>query len=395
MSSGARLVPHRERGGVLAPTGAAIFGRRVLLAMLGALCAMAWLGATLAHAARPPFLTGLNVATIATTQPTNLDENPYGIVTVPNSTGLLKRGELLVSNFNNSSNVQGAGTTIVQIPANGNDQVAGDASLFAQIDPSTLPGPCPGGVGLTTALAVTRSGFVIVGSLPTTDNQLDTAGAGCLLVLNRHGRVVETIAGGPINGPWDMTAVDHGWYVTLYVTNVLNGDVATSPTPVNEGTVVRIDMLTIPGVRPFVFDEDVIATGFPELASPSAVVLGPTGVALSRSGTLYVADTEADRIAAIPNADRREFPIRNGGITVSSGGDLNAPLGMTLAPNGDILTANGNDGLVVETTPWGRQIANLDTGFGAGSLFGLTIPPYSDSVYLVDDGNNTLATLQP
>ena len=148
-----------------------------------------------------------------------------------------------------------------------------------------------------------------------------------------------------------------------------------------------------------VFGEKVIATGFPELASSSAVVLGPTGVALSRSGTLYVADTEANRIAAIPGAAFRQSAFGGGGITVSSGGGLNAPLGMTLAPNGDIVTVNGNDGVVVETNPAanpaGRQVAQLDTGFGGGSLFGVTIPPGADKVYLVDDGTNTLAALQP
>jgi hypothetical protein len=369
--------------------------RRALLLSFVLLCASLAVSTSLARAAGPRFPAGPGLTTIATTQPTNLDENPYGIVTVPNSIGSLHRGDLLVSNFNDSANIQGTGTTIVQIPPGGNNQVPGDASLFTQIDPTQLPGSCPGGVGLTTALAVTRSGFVIVGSLPTTDGQLDTAGAGCLLVLDSAGQVVETIAGGPINGPWDMTAVDHGFYTTLYVTNVENGDVATSPTPVDKGTVVRIQLLTIPGIQPVVLDETVIANGFPELANTSAVVLGPTGVALSRTGTLYVADTEADRIAAIPDANDRKSPIGGGGITVTSGGALNAPLGMTLAPNGDILTANGNDGLVVETTPSGQQVASLPTGFGAGALFGLTIPPGTDSLYLVDDGNNTLAVLQP
>jgi hypothetical protein len=150
---------------------------------------------------------------------------------------------------------------------------------------------------------------VIVGSLPTIDGQLDTAGAGCLLVLNSTGQVVTTIAGGPITGPWDMTLVDHGFFATLYVANVENGDVATSTTPVDEGTVVRIRLLTVPGITPVVLDEDVITTGFPELASSSAVVLGPTGLALSRYGTLYDADTEASRIAANPRANGREHPI--------------------------------------------------------------------------------------
>jgi sugar lactone lactonase YvrE len=376
--------------------------RRAAGLVAGCLGALLAAGSASAHAA--PFIGPFvpNPPAIATTVPANGDVNPYGIVTVPHSIGSLQRGDLLVSNFNNSANQQGTGTTIVQIPPGGND-VMGAASVFAQIDPNALPGPCPGGVGLTTALAVTRTGFVIVGSLPTMDGTSATAQAGCLLVLDSRGKVLETIAGGPINGPWDMTAVDHGFFTTLYVTNVLNGTVAADtggPTVpgnvVDGGTVVRIQLLTIPGVRPRVLDEDVIGTGFPERTDPGALVVGPTGVALNQDGTLYVADTQGNRIAAIPGATFREFPAQNGGRTVSSGGDLNGPLGMTLAPNGDILTANGGDGNIVETTPAGAQsdIAADGPG-GAGVLFGLTVPPRFNGIYFVDDGDNTLRVLQP
>jgi hypothetical protein len=367
-------------------------------------CLAAFLALGAAGAQAAPFIAPFapNPPAIATTVPANGDVNPYGIVTVPSSVGSLQRGNLLISNFNNSANLQGTGTTIVQIPPGGNDGHAGDASVFAQIDPKALPGPCPGGVGLTTALAVTRTGFVIVGSLPTQDGSSATAQAGCLLVLNSRGRVLETIAGGPINGPWDMTAVDHGFVTTLYVTNVLNGTVAASPDPsvpggvVNRGTVVRIQLLTIPGVRPVVLDEDVIATGFPERTDPAALVVGPTGVALGADGTLYVADTQGNRIAAIPGAPFREVPAPNGGRTVSPGGDLNGPLGMTLAPNGDILTANGGDGNIVETTPSGAQTdVAADSAGGAGALFGLTVPPRFDGIYFVDDADNTLRVLAP
>jgi hypothetical protein len=375
-------------------------GRRAVLPTLVCLCGWFALGAASAQAR--PFIQGFmpNPPAIATTVPGNGDVNPYGIVSVPESIGSLRRGDLLVSNFNNSDNKQGTGTTIVQIPARGS--TASAASVFATIDPNHLPGRCPGGVGLTTALAVTSSGFVIVGSLPTSDGTAATAQAGCLLVLNSRGQVVETIAGGPINGPWDMTAVDHGLFTTLYVTNVLNGTVAattnfgqTGPA-VPHGTVVRIELLTLPGIRPIVLDEHVIATGFDEETDPAALVIGPTGAALGRDGTLYVADTVNSRIAAIPDAAFREFPAQNGGFTVSSGDELNGPLGMTLAPNGDILTANAGDGNIVETTPFGAQTdISADVTDGAGALFGLTVPPGVDGIYFVDDGTNTLNLLSP
>ena len=102
------------------------------------------------------------------------------------------------------------------------------------------------------------------------------------------------------------------------------------------------------------------------------------------------------RIAAIPDAAFREFPAQNGGFTVSSGDELNGPLGMTLAPNGDILTANAGDGNIVETTPFGAQTdISADVTDGAGALFGLTVPPGVDGIYFVDDGTNTLNLLSP
>jgi sugar lactone lactonase YvrE len=125
-------------------------------------------------------------------------------------------------------------------------------------------------------------------------------------------------------------------------------------------------------------------------------VVGPTGDALAANGTLYVADTQGNRIAAIPDAPFRVFPVRHAGLTVALGGDLNGPLGMTLAPNGDILTANGGDGNIVETTPAGAQTEiAADSVDGAGALFGLTVPPGVDGVYFVDDATNTLNLLAP
>jgi hypothetical protein len=146
---------------------------------------------------------------------------------VPRSRGLLHQGDVLVSNFNNSNNEQGTGSTIVEVSP------SGAITQFAQINAASLPGACPGGVGLTTALTVLSSGWVIVGSLPTADGTSTTAQAGCLVVLDSHGNVRETFHGDGINGPWDMTALDAGSLAELFVTNVLNGTVANSPNVVN------------------------------------------------------------------------------------------------------------------------------------------------------------------
>lgn len=339
------------------------------------------------------------ISKVASTVPANADVNPYGVAVVPRSTGALVRGHVLVSNFNNSSNLQGTGTTIVDIAPDGTLKV------FAQISATGLPGDCPGGVGLTTALVVLRSGWVIVGSLPTSDGTSATAQAGCLLVLNSQGKVVETFSGtvdgAQINGPWDMTALDVGDFAELFVTNVLNGTVAGGGNVVNQATVVRI-VITAPDgdeggqtSNPRELFRTVIGSGFGAKTDPSALVIGPTGVGLGTNGTLYVADTVASRIAAIPNA---VFSTSDAGTgkTVSTGGALNGPLGLAIARNGNILTVNSGDGNLVETTPAGNQVNTkaIDTsGTGAGSLFGLAVAPGGKGIYFVDDGNNTLNLL--
>jgi hypothetical protein len=362
--------------------------RTLLPGVLAVLLACAVLSPGSAAAFDHPFIGQFSTITsLGSTVPANGDVNPYGIASVPRNVGSLVRGNLLISNFNNSENLQGTGTTIVQMTPSGSQ------SLFAQIDPATLPGPCPGGVGLTTALAILPDGFVVVGSLPTTNGMAATAKAGCLIVLDSTGHVVQTISGPPINGPWDMTAVNQGDGATLFVTNVLNGTVASGETPIDEGTVVRIRVHPSHrrGLR--VKAMEVIAGGFPERTDPAALVIGPTGVDLGEEGTLYVADTQGNRIAAVPDALHRQAPLGGGGTTVAVGGYLNNPLGLAVAPNGDILTANANDGNIVETTPIGAEFQPVDTGAGGGGLFGLTVAPNLRGVFFVDDANNTLGLL--
>jgi len=253
-----------------------------------------------------------------------------------------------------------------------------------------------------------------VGSLPTADGTSATAQAGCLIVLDSTGNPVETFFGSLINGPWDMTGFDQGNHASLFVTNVLNGTVAANGTVVNQGTVVRINLGVSTKTMPWIESMTVVGSGFSERTDPAALVIGPTGVGLSPncsasdpddcvagSGSqgepvLYVADTLNNRIAVIPHAITRSDSAGTG-ATLTTGGSLNGPLGLTVAEGGHILTVNGNDGFITEITPQGAQIAkrlldNSGTPPGSGALFGLIFEP-GRGVIFVDDATNTLNLL--
>ena len=331
------------------------------------------------------------ISTIASTVPGNGDVNPYGVAVVGRSQGILHRGSVLVSNFNNKKNLQGTGTTIVQVSP------GGSRTTFARISAKHLPGACPGGIGLTTALSILHGGWVVVGSLPTTNGMAATAKAGCLLVLDRWGHVRETVSGQGINGPWDMTAISNRHFAQLFVTNVLNGTVAANGKVVNQGTVLRLTLALHHRHAPQLLGVRTIGSGFMQRTDPAALVIGPTGVGLNRHGTLYVADALGNRVTAIPNAPFRHSSAGTG-FVVTSGGALNTPLGLTVAPGGNVLTVNGGDGRLVETTPSGVQIAKrfLDKSGspkGAGALFGLAVAPHASGLYYVDDAVNTLRLL--
>jgi len=335
-----------------------------------------------------PFLSELHAGSrIASTVPAKGDVNPYGVAVVPASAGRLTAGDILVSNFNDKANVQGTGTTIVQVSP------AGQATLFADVAKLPAGMSCPGGVGLTTALGILPGGWVIVGSLPTTTGGalpgLDPAG--CLIVLNDQGAVAETITNKNIAGPWDMAVSSTATAAQVFVSNALGGNTSTrNGIPVTGNcTVVRLDLALSAIAPPALASATVVGSGYPWKADKAALVLAPTGLALGRNGTLYVADTQTNTVTAIPQALTRTSAAPASTGLLSAGGALDAPLGMTLAPNGDLVVVNGNNGNAVEITPAGRQVTTRTlVKNGAGDLFGIITTP--QGIIAVNDGANAL-----
>jgi sugar lactone lactonase YvrE len=364
-------------------------GSRALLAALVA----AILGATGARAqGTEGFLETIkHHSMLGSTVPANGDQNPYAVVVAPVSSGKVQKDDVLVDNFNDRNNLQGLGTTIVDY-----NPATRRFTEFARI-PRNLP-QCPGGVGLTTAMTMLKSGWVIVGSLPSTDGTTGTKGQGCLIVLNSQGAVAKVIANDGINGPWgNMAVIDRGETASLFISMTGFGVAAPGQDAVNKATVVRLDLDMPEASVPTVRRQTVIADGFAEQADKDVFIIGPTGLALGAGGQLYVSDAIGNRIVAIPDAATRMTSAGNG-REVTKGGLLRRPLALATAPNGHLLAINGLNGQVVEIDPAsGRQIYaqwidpnRAQSPPGSGDLFGIAMTPAGDGFYYVEDEVNML-----
>lgn len=327
------------------------------------------------------------------TVPANGDVNPYGVAFVPNgypSGGPLHPGDIVISNFNNSANLQGTGITIVKVN-NGN--------------PPTLFFQGEAGLGLTTALGVLKAGFVLVGNLPSTDSSgtcvaesgpTQNVGQGGLLVIDKHGNLVKQLTSATLlNGPWDLTVRDEGQFAQVFVANALSG------------TVTRLDLLARGkgdgdgdkddgGI--VVLRETQIASGYMHRCDPAAFVVGPTGVALNKeTDTLYVSSAGDNAIFAIRDASSRATDAGMGHLVVQDQIHLHGPLGLALAPNGDLISTQGDavnpdpnhQSEVVEFTPKGQFVSEFSVDPVAGSAFGIALRTLEDGFVFATVDDNT------
>ena len=348
-----------------------------------------------AHAAPIGFLETIHKhTTLINTVPSNGDQNPYAIVVAPVSSGTVKQGDVLVGNFNNAANLQGTGSTIINYHPDTKQM-----TVFATV-PRDLK-ECPGGIGLSTAMTMLKSGWVIVGSTPSNDGTTGTKGAGCLIVLDNQGKVASTIVSPNINDPWgNMAVVDNGDHATLFVSNAGFGvgGAAGNPPVFKQSTILRLDLDIPQGKAPVVKQETVIASGFGAQADKGVFLIGPTGLALSTDQKLlYASDAIGNRVTEIDEPMTRDTSA-GVGRELTADGFLHRPLAMVTAPNGHLLVTNALNGQVVEIDPaTGKQLYArwIDTDKaqsppGNGDLFGIAMTPEGDGFYYVQDDVNTL-----
>jgi hypothetical protein len=326
---------------------------------------------------------------VSSTVPPNGDLNPYGVAFVPQNFprgGSIAPGDVLISNFNNTNNVQGTGTTIIKLTLNGT------------VVPSVAPGSggtavtffTSGPTGLTTALGVLQGGFVLVGNVPTTDGTFATISPGSLQIIDRHGKLIRVVNDNVfLDSPWDLTINDNGYQAQVFVSNV------------KSGTVSRLD-LAVGSSDVTVVRETQIATGYIVQPNAAAVILGPTGLAYDRTtDILYVASTADNQIFAVPHAGNAVSPVVKG-TPIFANQHLRGPLALVFAPNGNLLTANGDavnadathPSEIVEFTKSGEFIREFNVDASQGGAFGIATvlsgdPPFNFAA--VDDVPNVIS----
>jgi hypothetical protein len=318
---------------------------------------------------------------ISSTIPSNGDLNPYGIAFVPPGFpegGPLHPGDVLVSNFNGSANLQGTGTTIIQFTPRDKVAPAGQASLFFEGAPP---------LGLTLALGVLQRGFVLVGSVTTTDGTSKTVKAGPLLIVDRNGKQISSIPSDSqtkLDGPWGLTIADGFSTAKVFVSNVL------------DGTVTRLD-LSVGATSVSVIRSTRVASGYAHRTDPAALVLGPAGLVYdSRDDALYVASTADNAVFKVPYAGSASQSVGKGKI-IFQDVHLRGPVALAFAPNGHLLTSNGDavnpdptqPSEIVEFTKKGEFIGQYDVNEAQGAAFGIATKRSDDDTGLLATVNDT------
>ncbi len=304
-----------------------------------------------------------------TTEPANGDLDPSGLAVVPAGFpggGLIHAGEYLVSNFNNSTNTPGTGTTIVAIKP-------GQNPATAPVFFTSQAG------GLDESLTVLKSGFVIVGNVPTTDG---TIGPGSLQIINRFGQVVQTLSDANTNsnlfdGPWASAVNDKGNTVQLFVSNVESGAITrinfkvvkkhghanlkvASTTQIASGYTVMTAARSVPSTNVYV-QTNLVSDGAVPAQQTDANLLDPWGLSFTTTGPFWVSDQAADFGGS---GATTVYSVSSAQPATSSGAQL--VVGVANQGNAAPSSANGPTGQVSPAAPLITTSSTADFQLGGG-----------------------------
>jgi DNA-binding beta-propeller fold protein YncE len=169
-----------------------------------------------------------------------------------------------------------------------------------------------------------------------------------------------------INGPWGLAINDKGNSAQVFVSNVF------------DGTVTRLDV-SFSGAGVTIDKSTTIASGYTFALSVGAIVIGPAGLAYDKKkDILYVSAENDNAIFAISGASI--LPASGGkGQMIFNNAALNGPLGLVLAPNGDLITVNADSingspaipSNVIEFTTGGTFVRQFSIDPNPGSGFAI------------------------
>jgi hypothetical protein len=327
----------------------------------------------------------------STVDPANGDMGPRAVTVVQYNFGKLKKGQLLVCNFENSSGTAGEGTTIEQFDPVANSK----ATTFFQN--SKIEG-CDGDA-IDGGDQVYGTGFT----------------SKVMVWINEMGQLKKSY-GSPITQP-----LGNGEAPMLY---------SYSP------ELVFVGNADTGGVDSFSFGgyssghgKEVI-NGFDVNKGSGGSALGPSGIAYwcgappgsgtcpqkkNPPDTLYVADGACNAVVAVSHASALlvkdeitigsgcakftcKYPTTTCATVVRAGSPLDKPVAQTLLPNGNLIVANTGNNTLVEMTPAGQVLDTMvvDKSKTPG-IFGLAAIGTKDSntaLFYTDTNTNTLHELE-
>ncbi len=311
----------------------------------------------------------------------NHDQAPRAISIVPANYGL-KKGQLLVCNFADSSGVAGNGTTIEVL----NNVAGSKPKRFAQS--ADLKG-CSGDQ-ISPGNAVYGAGLV----------------SGSLAAFNQSGALTKNYTGAPFGEPFSDTYVQQP---VLYAPEYIFTSDVKAGTLISLNIGIASDNMAPPPLE--------VVNGFDVNDIGPAGQLGPSGLQYnSKSDTLYAVDGVDNTVIAISHASnllvQDEITVQPGGKTftckhpsdtcatlVYSGSPLYGPMAMAILPNGNLIVANTKRGnKLVELTSTGTVLATkvVDNARKA-AVFGLLAVGTNDSntvLYYTDTNSNELIELE-